>query len=60
MQPNALQAIAKQHKLRGIYLMPTLQNPTTITMPRKRRQEIATVIKDLEIFLLEDDVYAVL
>lgn len=60
MQPNALQAIAKQHKLRGVYLMPTLQNPTTITMPRKRRQEIATVIKDLDIFLLEDDVYAVL
>jgi len=60
MKPDALKAIAKQHKLRGVYLMPTLQNPTTVTMPQKRRQEIALVVTDLDIFLLEDDVYAVL
>ena len=40
--------------------MSTLQNPTTITMSEKRRQEIAHLIRELDIFLLEDDVYAAL
>lgn len=60
MQPESLRSIARQHKLRGVYLMPTLQNPTTVTMSPKRRQEIAALVRDLDIFLLEDDVYAVL
>lgn len=60
MKPEALQSIAKQHKLRGVYLMPTLQNPTTSTMSETRRQEIAKLIRELDLFLVEDDVYAVL
>lgn len=60
MKPEALQSIAKQHKLRGVYLMPTLQNPTTATMSERRRQKIAKLVRELDIFLIEDDVYAVL
>lgn len=60
MKPESLQSTAKQHKLRGVYLMPTLQNPTTATMSERRRQEIAKLIRELDIFLIEDDVYAVL
>ena len=60
MKPEALKSIARQHKLRGVYLMPTLQNPTTSTMSTMRRQEIAELIRELDIFLVEDDVYAVL
>lgn len=60
MKPEALRSIAKQHKLRGVYLMTTLQNPTTITMSKARRQEIAKLIRELDLFLVEDDVYAVL
>lgn len=59
MKPESLRAIARQHTIRGVYLMPTLQNPTTVTMSKKRRQEIAMLVRDLDIFLLEDDVYAV-
>ena len=60
MKPESLKSIAKQHKLRGVYLMPTLQNPTTATMSERRRQEIAHLIRELDIFLIEDDIYAVL
>ncbi|MEN8199243.1 MAG: PLP-dependent aminotransferase family protein [Thermodesulfobacteriota bacterium] len=60
MRPDALRSIARQHKLRGVYLMPTLQNPTTATMPEDRRLEIARLVRELDIFLIEDDVYAVL
>ena len=52
MKPESLLSIAKQHKLRGVYLMPTLQNPTTVTMSERRRQKIARLIRELDIFLI--------
>ncbi|MEN8190831.1 MAG: PLP-dependent aminotransferase family protein [Thermodesulfobacteriota bacterium] len=60
LRPDSLQAIARQQRLKGIYLMPTLQNPTAVTMPAKRRLELASVIKKLDICLIEDDVYGAL
>lgn len=60
MRPEALLSIARQHTLKGVYMMPTLQNPTTVTMSAKRREEIAAAITELNLFLVEDDVYGVL
>ena len=55
--PCALQAAIKKHKPRALYLNPTLHNPTTLTMPTARRLEIAKVINDHGLALIEDDAY---
>jgi len=57
MQPDALEKAAARHRLKGVYLIPTLHNPTTVTMSTKRRDELAAVLKRLDLFLVEDDVY---
>lgn len=58
MVPEALDTAASQHNLAGVYMMPTMQNPTCVTMPSDRRRQIAAIIRRHNIFLLEDDVYA--
>ena len=45
------------HDARVIYLNPTLQNPTTRTMPEKRRLDIARTAARLNIRIIEDDPY---
>lgn len=43
--------------IKGIYLMPSYHNPTSITMSSRRRQELSRVIKEQDITLIEDDTY---
>jgi DNA-binding transcriptional MocR family regulator len=39
--PDALEKTCKTGELKALYLNPTIQNPTTYTMPEERRREIA-------------------
>ncbi|WP_445678782.1 aminotransferase-like domain-containing protein [Radicibacter daui] len=55
--PEALEAAIKEHAPRMLYLNPTLQNPTTVTMPTKRRLEISQLIAEYRLPLIEDDAY---
>jgi len=48
---------AKDELPRLLYLVPTAQNPTGITMPESRRREIYSVARDYKLLLLEDDPY---
>ena len=57
MRPDALARAAARHRLKGVYLIPTLHNPTTLTMGPERRQELAKVVRRLDFSLIEDDVY---
>ncbi|WBS00683.1 PLP-dependent aminotransferase family protein [Pseudoduganella sp. SL102] len=57
MLPQALEAACRQHDARLVYLNPTLQNPTTVTMPEKRRRELAAVAKRCNARIIEDDPY---
>lgn len=57
MMPDALAKACARHKARLIYLNPTLQNPTTATMPAKRRKEIAAVAVRSGARIIEDDPY---
>ncbi len=41
----------------ALYLNPTLQNPTTITMPQQRREEICAVARRYHVAIIEDDAY---
>jgi len=57
MLPHALEEACRQHKPMLVYLNPTLQNPTTVTMPEKRRRELAAVAKRRNARIIEDDPY---
>ena len=44
-------------KPKALYLNPTLQNPTTITITDQRRRDIADVARHFGIPIVEDDAY---
>ncbi len=55
--PEALDAAIREHGPKALYLNPTLQNPTTLTMPEARRVEVAEILRRHELMLIEDDAY---
>ncbi len=55
--PDALTAVIRDHRPKALYLNPTLQNPTTRTIPASRRMEIAEVLLRHGLPLIEDDAY---
>ncbi len=57
MRPDALAAALRKTGARVIYLNPTIQNPTTVTMPEARRREILAVATRLDASIIEDDPY---
>jgi len=57
MRPDALEAACRDQAVRLVYLNPTLQNPTTHTMPEGRRREIAQVAARCGALIIEDDPY---
>jgi DNA-binding transcriptional MocR family regulator len=57
MRADALEEACMKQGARLVYLNPTLQNPTTRTMPEKRRMEIAKVAARLNLKIIEDDPY---
>lgn len=60
MLPEALKAACTRHKPKAVYLIPTIHNPTAITMPQARRAALASVIRASDILLFEDDAYGAL
>jgi len=57
MVPEMLEQACRQHKPGLVYLNPTLQNPTAITMPERRRKELASIAKRCHVRIVEDDPY---
>ncbi|WP_193317391.1 aminotransferase-like domain-containing protein [Janthinobacterium violaceinigrum] len=57
MVPAMLEQACRQHKPGLIYLNPTLQNPTAITMPERRRKELAGIAQRCNVRIVEDDPY---
>lgn len=57
IDPDALAAACKQHAPKGLYLNPTLQNPTTRTIPEERRGAIAALARRFKLPIIEDDAY---
>lgn len=55
--PEALEAAVQEHWPAALYLNPTLNNPTTHTMPAARRQALAEVLERHALPLIEDDAY---
>ena len=57
MVPEKLEAACRQHQPGLVYLNPTLQNPTAVTMPERRRKELAGVAQRCHVRIVEDDPY---
>lgn len=60
MSPDALMQICRNTEIRGLYLMPTCSNPTSVFMPSSRRREIADIVRKFDLLLIEDDIYSFL
>jgi DNA-binding transcriptional MocR family regulator len=60
MLPDDMLAKAKATGSRLIYLVPTLQNPTTHTMSAKRREEIVAIARAHDFIIIEDDIFRLL
>lgn len=56
--PEDLEAKIKQYNPKLVYLIPTFQNPTGITIPRHRRTAVADVVGRNDVLLVEDNPYS--
>ena len=52
MRPDELASATKRHGVKGVYLIPTMHNPTTVTMDDERRRELAATIRRSDLFLV--------
>ncbi|MDQ8739139.1 PLP-dependent aminotransferase family protein [Paenibacillus sp. LHD-38] len=60
MLPSELDAQCRLLDIQGIFLMPSCSNPTTVVMSVERKKELADVIRDRHLILIEDDIHAFL
>ncbi|MBY0259458.1 PLP-dependent aminotransferase family protein [Methylobacterium sp.] len=58
VDPDAFAAACTRVAPKAIYLNPLLQNPTTATMPRARREAVIAVARRYAVAIIEDDAYA--
>ncbi len=58
--PSAFEKAARNGDSRVLYVVPTLQNPTTHTMPRERREAIVEIARRYNITIVEDDIFRLL
>ena len=55
MMPEALDEAVDASGVKGVFLMPTCANPTTVTMPKRRKDALSAVIAKRNLLVLEDD-----
>ncbi len=58
--PDALEQACIRHAPKALYLVPTIHNPTTATLPPERRRAISAIVRKHGLHLLEDDAYGAL
>lgn len=56
--PESFAELCIQAKPKAFYLTPTLQAPTTVTLPSLRRKAITEIAQRHDVILIEDDVFA--
>ena len=60
IRPDAFEAACRETDLRALYLCPTLQNPTGVTLSLERRRAVIAIAERYDVRLIEDDVYGFL
>lgn len=54
--PQAFERQCQHQRPRALYLIPNQDNPTCACLPLERRQAIAAIAREYQVWLLEDDV----
>jgi DNA-binding transcriptional MocR family regulator len=57
MLSDAFETACKQWHPRAVFLVPSMHNPTTITLPEQRRRDLIEVAAKYNVLIIEDDVY---
>jgi DNA-binding transcriptional MocR family regulator len=61
LNPNAFEDLCRRISTpKVLYTIPTVQNPTAVVMPAKRRLEIATIARRFDVLIIEDDAQALM
>ncbi len=60
LDPDAFRERCQTEAPRALYVVPTLDNPTTATLPRARRERIAEIARAHGVAIIEDDAYGAL
>jgi Transcriptional regulators containing a DNA-binding HTH domain and an aminotransferase domain (MocR family) and their eukaryotic orthologs len=60
MLPQSLNELCQSMRIAMVIIVPSYQNPTAATMPMERRQQIAAVVNEHQLWLVEDDIYGFL
>ena len=60
LTPSAFEHAARTSKSRILYVVPTLQNPTTSSMSMKRREDIVVIARKYKVTIIEDDIFRLL
>jgi DNA-binding transcriptional MocR family regulator len=58
MLPESLERVCQRSPVKGVYLMPNMQNPTTSVMSLQRKRELSDVILRHGLIMIEDDIYS--
>ncbi|MFS8200307.1 PLP-dependent aminotransferase family protein [Streptomyces sp. CWNU-52B] len=60
LRPDAVAAAHRATPLRALYVQPTLHNPTSVTAGDARKRELAAVVRDLDLPVVEDRIWSFL
>jgi DNA-binding transcriptional MocR family regulator len=56
--PDAFEKACREKGPKALYLIPTIDNPTTATLPEERRRALAALARKHGVAIIEDDPYA--
>lgn len=56
--PDAFERVCREKAPKALYIVPTIDNPTTATMPEERRRSLGALARKHGIAIIEDDPYA--
>ena len=57
LDPDRLETLCRLHRPKALYCMPTMDNPTTVTLDAARRARIGMVARQYGVWIIEDDAY---
>lgn len=56
--PDAFEKVCRGRAPKALYVIPSIDNPTTATLPENRRRALATIARKHGVIVIEDDPYA--
>ena len=57
LDPDAVRAAIREHGAKAVYTVATFQNPTGVTLTDERRERLAAVAREEDVWIVEDDPY---